>query len=144
MSVPLKNVIVKGNRSGLFSRIRFMSSSTTPTKFVMTRTITREDLDVYGDLTDDKNPVHFNGDNSIVHGTLLLGLVSGVMGTKCPGPGTKVIDLTAQFKNPCPVNETVSVQVELTNPERKIKKADYLVKSENSDVIFVQGTAKLI
>ena len=42
------------------------------------RTITRGEVTQYADLVDDHNPVHLAEDHQgIVHGTYLLGLVSG-------------------------------------------------------------------
>ena len=47
----------------------------------VTRKITKEDVAEYGELVGDHNPVH----KDIVHGTFLLGLVSGVMARWCDG-----------------------------------------------------------
>ena len=88
--------------------------------------------------------MHFQGDQSIVHGTLLLGFVSSVMGTKYPGPGTKVLELSSQFVNPCPVGTEIKVEVTIPR-KRKISMASYKVTDVNcQDIIFVQGNAKLL
>lgn len=111
--------------------------------FELTRIITVQDVEDYARLSGDTNPVHFNGDSSIVHGTFLLGLVSSVMGTKCPGPGTKVLELTSKFVSPCPIDTPVNVKVELLS-DRKIITASYLVSDKVQNTIFVQGNAKLL
>ena len=110
----------------------------------MTQVIQEKDVKIYAEITGDNNPVHFKGDQSIVHGTLLLGYVSSVMGTKCPGPGTKVLELSSQFINPCPVG--IEIKVEVTIPRRrKISMATYKVTDVNcEDTVFVQGNAKLL
>ena len=41
----------------------------------VTRTITRTDLDDFGRLTGDTNPIHLEGERPLVHGAFLLGLV---------------------------------------------------------------------
>ena len=88
--------------------------------------------------------MHFQGDQSIVHGTLLLGFVSSVMGTKYPGPGTKVLELSSQFVKPCPVGTEIKVEVTIPR-KRKISMASYKVTDVNcQDIIFVQGNAKLL
>ena len=44
----------------------------------LVKTITRKDVVLYADLVNDHNPVHLAEDGQgIVHGTYLLGLVSG-------------------------------------------------------------------
>lgn len=109
----------------------------------VSRVITKSDIEKYGELTGDKNPIHFNGDQSIVHGTFLLGLVSSVMGTKCPGPGTKVLELTSKFAKPCTIDTEVTVEVKLLE-KRKITTAQYKVINVKNQDILVHGTAKLM
>ena len=110
----------------------------------VTRVIREKDIKVYAELTGDDNPVHFQGEHSIAHGTFLLGLVSSVMGTKCPGPGTKVLELSSQFVKPCPVGTEVKVEVNLPQ-KRKISMASFKVSDMHcQDNIYVQGTAKLL
>ena len=110
----------------------------------ITRVIRDKDVKAYAELTGDDNPVHFQGEESIVHGTYLLGLVSSVMGTKCPGPGTKVLELTSKFVKPCLVGTEVKVEVNLSE-KRKISLATYKVSDvQSQDTVFVQGTARLL
>ena len=108
------------------------------------RTVTVQDCQNYAKITGDTNPIHFQGESSIVHGTFLLGLVSSVMGTKCPGEGTKVLEIQSKFVKPCPVGVTVKVTVNLLD-KRKISKADFVIKDFNNDsLIYVEGQAKLL
>jgi len=106
------------------------------------RKITSEDLKVFGDLVGDHNPVHFNaGDDNVgtvVHGTLLLGLVSGLMATSLPGPGTVLTNMTSKFVKPCPCPTTVEVKVVLGRV-RKITKADFTVKNMDKGEVVVMG-----
>ena len=59
------------------------------------KTITEADILLYGAVSLDTNPVHFNNDvaaqtpfkSRIAHGMLSAGLISAVMGTKLPGAG---------------------------------------------------------
>ena len=114
------------------------------TSYSFTKVITQKDVAVYAELTGDTNPVHFQGDKSIVHGTYLLGLVSSIMGTKCPGPGTKVLELSSKFLKPCPVGSEVEVLV-LIADARKISQSNFLVTlNSNKNHVFVEGTAKLL
>ena len=51
-------------------------------KFELVRLITKADVENFGRVSGDTNPVHFEGDQPIVHGALLIGIVSGIIGTK--------------------------------------------------------------
>jgi len=51
-------------------------------RYEMVRVISKADVEQFAQLTGDTNPVHFEGEAPIVHGALLIGIVSGVIGTK--------------------------------------------------------------
>ena len=102
----------------------------------MTRLITREDVRKYGELVGDHNPLH----EEIVHGTFLLGLVSGVMASSLPGPGTVLTSLTAKFVSPCFYPSTVEVVVELGRV-RRITRAHFTLVERDSQEVLVTGEA---
>ena len=102
----------------------------------VTRVITREDVKRYGDLVGDLNPVH----EEIVHGTFLLGLVSGVMASRVPGPGTVLTSLSAKFVSPCLHPSTVEVVVELGRV-RRITTAHFTLLDKDSQKVLVTGEA---
>ena len=108
----------------------------------LSRTITAKDVECYAELTGDKNPIHLSSKSAVVHGAFLIGLVSSVMGTKCPGPGTKVLELSTKFAKPCPVGTTVTVKVELSQ-KRKLSVASFCVMDKTNATLFAEGQAKL-
>lgn len=82
----------------------------------ITRTITEADVDAFGALSGDMNPLHFDeafarktiARHRIVHGALLVGQLSAVIGNKLPGPGTIVLSLQTAFKGSVRINDTVT------------------------------------
>ncbi|KAJ8944893.1 hypothetical protein NQ314_009349 [Rhamnusium bicolor] len=52
----------------------------------ISRKITKEEVEEFTRISGDTNPIH-TGDKAIVHGAFLNSIVSGVIGTKLPGPG---------------------------------------------------------
>lgn len=114
-------------------------------KEVIERTITEEDVNLFSKVTGDFNAVHSSrGDNpGIVHGALLNGIVSGIIGTKLPGSGTIVLSQTLNFPKPCFVGETVIVTVEIEKL-RKISVCNYEVISKLSKSVVMNGSAKLL
>ena len=81
------------------------------------REITAEDLEAFGELSGDRNPLHVDGEyaagtrfrGQIAHGAFLVGLVSALVGMRLPGRRVLVTAFTARFGAPVRVPETVRV-----------------------------------
>ncbi|CAH0557825.1 unnamed protein product [Brassicogethes aeneus] len=108
-------------------------------KVFATRKITRKDLEDFARISGDFNTVHMN--EGVVHGAFLNSIVSGVIGTKLPGPGCLVVQQTLNFPKKCFINEEIKVTVELEEI-RKIWKVSFNCKVEDKTVLF--GDAKLV
>jgi 3-hydroxybutyryl-CoA dehydratase len=62
----------------------------------LSKTITEEDLLMYSLVCLDTNPIHMNDEagrrsrfgGRVAHGMLSAGLISALLGTRLPGPGT--------------------------------------------------------
>ncbi|CAB0034752.1 unnamed protein product [Trichogramma brassicae] len=111
-------------------------------KVSIQRTVTEDDVLGFAKLTNDYNPIHINSTKNIVHGAFLNGLLSGILGTKLPGPGTVVVEQILRYPKPCYVGDTVEISVEITSV-RKIVKCKYTCMA-NSERIVMEGEAKLV
>jgi len=86
-----------------------------------TKTISESDVYVFAGITGDLNPAHINEEYAkntffktrIVHGMLLAGFISAVMGNKLPGPGTIYIKQELHFLAPVYMGDTVTARAEL-------------------------------
>jgi 3-hydroxybutyryl-CoA dehydratase len=80
------------------------------------KTFTGKDVESYGALYGDLNPIHFDDAYAastifrgpILHGMLSAGLISTVLGTKLPGPGCVALGVNLQFLAPVRVGDTVT------------------------------------
>ncbi|KAJ8889747.1 hypothetical protein PR048_009248 [Dryococelus australis] len=106
------------------------------------KVVTSEDVENFRNLTGDSNPIHF-GSEAIVHGALLNGIVSGVIGTRLPGPGTKVVAQCLEFPNACCVEDEVCVTVTVTSV-RKIVVCSFTCVTSHNKKTVLKGEAKLI
>ncbi|OAD60416.1 Armadillo repeat-containing protein 7 [Eufriesea mexicana] len=106
------------------------------------KTITKDDVSNFAKLTGDYNPIHFNSSNNLVHGALLNGLVSGVLGTKIPGPGSIVVEQNITFPAPCYAGDTIEIKVQIVSV-RKIMKCEYICIANGKNIVL-KGNAKLI
>jgi 3-hydroxybutyryl-CoA dehydratase len=85
------------------------------------KTITETDVYLYAGVTGDLNPAHINEEYAkrtffktrIVHGMLLAGLISGVLGNKLPGPGTVYVRQELNFLAPVRIGDTITASVEI-------------------------------
>jgi 3-hydroxybutyryl-CoA dehydratase len=83
----------------------------------LTHTVTEQDIELFGQATGDRNPVHFDEAfarktvfrGRVAHGALLIGYVSAVIGNALPGPGTIFSGATIAFKAPVRLGDTVIV-----------------------------------
>ncbi len=91
-----------------------------------TKTFTEDDLLLYADVTGDTNPLHMDEDYAragrfgqrIVHGMLVAGLISTVLGTKLPGPGVIYATQSLQFIYPVFIGDTVTATVTIATYDR--------------------------
>ena len=90
-------------------------------KAKLTRTITDEMVVAFADLVGDHNPVHLDEafaattrfGRRIAHGMLVAGLISSVIATDLPGPGSVYLSQTLRFKAPVYLGDTITVHVEV-------------------------------
>src|SRR3989344_6929000 len=94
-----------------------------------TKQITQEDVDSFIKICNDVNPIHVNEEyasktplkTKIVHGILVSSLISTVVGTKCPGPGSVWLDQSLKFLLPVKINDTITAisEILVKIPERQ-------------------------
>lgn len=90
-------------------------------KASFSKTITETDVYLFSGVTGDFNPIHINSQiaskssfgNRIAHGMLIGSLISTVLGTKLPGPGTIYLEQNLKFKKPVYFEDTVTATVEV-------------------------------
>ncbi len=88
------------------------------------------DVISFSNLSLDKNPVHLDKEFAkktlfeklIVHGYLYGSLISAVIGTKLPGPGSIYLNQEMNFKKPVYLNEEVMAVVKVVDikPEKSL------------------------
>lgn len=90
-------------------------------KAEFSKTISESDVYLFAGITGDMNPLHINmleaaqsfAHDRIVHGALVSGMVSTVIGMKMPGAGTIYMEQDSKFINPVFIGDTIRAVVEL-------------------------------
>lgn len=81
----------------------------------LAKTITDADIVLFAGVTTDTNAIHLDEEYAkttpfggrIAHGMLSAGLISAVLGSRLPGPGTIYISQTLKFRAPVRPGDTL-------------------------------------
>lgn len=87
----------------------------------LTKTYSADDIRAFADASGDHNPVHLDEayaagtvfGRPIAHGMLVAGLISAVLGTQLPGPGTIYLSQQMKFKAPVHIGDSIRADVEV-------------------------------
>lgn len=114
------------------------------------KTISQQDIDLFAVVSGDVNPAHMDPAYArtdmfhriIAHGMLTGGLISCVLGTKLPGPGTIYLGQDLRFLRPVDIGDTITatVTVKEKHPERGDLVLDCRCVNQTDEVV-VTGTA---
>jgi len=110
------------------------------------------EIQLFVELSLDSNPVHLDEEfakNSIfgkriVHGFLYASLISGVIGTKLPGPGAIYLSQELKFLRPVYLDEEVTVEVVVIEKNEIKRTIGLETKCYKGDgVLVLSGLAKI-
>jgi phosphate acetyltransferase len=87
----------------------------------LTRTLKPQDIELFAVMSGDVNPAHVDADyakNDMFHGIIAHGmwggaLISAVLDTQLPGPGTIFLDQRLKFMAPVRLGDTITVRVKV-------------------------------
>ena len=87
-----------------------------------TRLFTSAEIDLFGRLSGDVNPIHTDDEyarqqgfsSKLVHAAELNGLLSKILGTQLPGPGNLCLSQNLRFPAPVYAGDTVTMTVTVT------------------------------
>ena len=117
------------------------------------KTISEADVYMFAGLTGDFNPVHINKEYAkgtpfkerIAHGIFSAGLISTVIGTQLPGPGTIYLGQELKFVAPVYFGDTITATVSI---EKILKDKNIAVMktvcSNQDGKNVVEGTATIL
>jgi phosphate acetyltransferase len=119
----------------------------------LTRTLMPEDVKLFAILTGDFNPAVVDPKYSqsgmfrevIAHGMWSGSLISTVLGTQFPGPGTILIDQTLHFARPVTIGDTITITV---TAKQKFEHNQHIifdcVCTNQDNLQVVRGTAEVL
>jgi len=120
--------------------------------FSCRRFISRDDVATFARISGDDNPIHIDDevardtgfDRPVVHGVLLLGVISKLLGHDFPGPGSIAVSLAVKFLRPVYVDTEVLVTVKITEKMESRRYVKGKVSVRVDDRLVLGGEASLV
>lgn len=117
------------------------------------KTISECDVYLFAGISGDNNPAHLNEVEAsktifkerIVHGMLTASLISAVLGTQLPGPGTIYLNQDLKFLVPVKFGDTIKASVEvfeINNEKNIVKLKTFCINQYNK--IVIEGIATVM
>lgn len=105
------------------------------------RVLTTQDIEAFAVVSGDVNPAHVDKDFAqheifhevIAHGMWGGALISSVLGTQLPGPGTIYLNQSLKFHKPVGVGDTVTVRVTVASKNEANKRVTLDCLCSNGD-----------
>lgn len=119
----------------------------------LAKTITDEDVQMFARATGDLNPLHLDEGYAgrsrfgrrVAHGMLSAGMISAVLGTELPGPGTIYLGQSLKFLAPVYIGDAITATVTLTEYHRDKGRMTFQTVCTNQDgTEVVSGEAQVL
>ena len=104
-------------------------------------TVTQRDIDLFATVTGDVNPAHVDPayaetdmfHHIIIQGMWGAGLISAVLGTKLPGPGTIYLGQDLRFRRPVSIGDTITATLTVRGEEAGKRRRDARLRLRQSE-----------
>ena len=116
----------------------------------MGRLVTERDIELFSEITGDRNPLHFDVDIAtrsrfggiIVQGGITSGLLNAVVAEKLPGPGSVFLHVDWSFRAAVSPGDEITAEVEVLDVrmDKPITRLRTVVTNQDGTVVL-EGTA---
>jgi acyl dehydratase len=114
------------------------------------RRIRARDIELFTELTGDRNPLHYDSERAegsrfgglIVQGGVTSGLLNAVVAEDLPGPGSVFLHVDWSFKAPVRPSDEITAEVEVleARADKPITKLRTTIFNQDG-VVVLDGTA---
>jgi acyl dehydratase len=86
-----------------------------------TQTVTAKDVELYAEITGDRNPLHFEPDFAkrtrfgrlVAQGGITAGMLNALVAMNLPGPGTVFMNQSLRYLAPTYLGDTLTAEIEV-------------------------------
>jgi acyl dehydratase len=114
------------------------------------RTVRERDIELFTELTGDRNPLHYDVDAAsasrfggiIVQGGVTTGLLNAVVAEDLPGPGSVFLHVDWSFKAPVRPGDEITAEVEVleVRDDKPLTRLRTTISNQEGTVVL-DGTA---
>ena len=105
------------------------------------KTITERDIELFGEVSNDYNPVHFDSEYAsktmfkkrISHGMLVGSLFSKVFGMDLPGEGAIYVSQSLRFRRPVFIGDVIKAEVTVKEVDTEKNRVHFDCIAYNQD-----------
>ena len=115
-----------------------------------TRKITTRDIELFTELTGDRNPLHYDSllaarsrfGGVVVQGGVTSGLLNAVVAEDLPGPGSVFLHVDWSFRAPVRPGDEITAEVEVTavRDDKPVTNLTTVITNQDG-VVVLEGTA---
>jgi acyl dehydratase len=114
------------------------------------RTITRRDIELFTEMTGDRNPIHYDDELArsgrfggiVVQGGVTTGLLNALVAEQLPGPGSVFLEVAWRFLAPVRPGDVITAQATVTGTRKDKPVTTLATRITNQDgVAVLEGTA---
>ena len=120
----------------------------------VTKTITEADVQTFGDLTGDHNPLHFDKEHArrtrfgkpISHGMLTGSLFSPIIAHRLPGEGAIYLSQSLRFVAPVFAGDTITAELTVTRvrEDKQIITLEGVLRNQRGEVVIKGESVVLV
>ena len=111
-----------------------------------TKTITARDVELYAEITEDRNPLHFDPDFAartrfgrlVAQGGITSGMLNALVAMDLPGPGTVFMSQTLRYLAPTYLGDTLTAEVEVlaVKPDKPVCQLKAIITNQDGTVVL--------
>ena len=111
-----------------------------------TKTVTAKDVELYAEITGDRNPLHFEASFAgrtrfkrlVAQGGITSGMLNALVAMDLPGPGTVFMNQSLRYLAPTYLGDTLTAEVEVLSlkPDKPVCQLRATITNQDGAVVL--------
>jgi acyl dehydratase len=111
-----------------------------------TKTVTARDVELYSEITGDRNPLHFDPEFAagtrfgrlVAQGGITAGMLNALVAMDLPGPGTVFMSQSLRYLAPTYLGDTLTAEVEVLalKPDKPVCQLKATITNQEGTVVL--------
>jgi len=111
-----------------------------------TQTVTAKHVELYAEITGDRNPLHFEPDFAkrtrfgrlVAQGGITAGMLNALVAMDLPGPGTVFMNQSLRYLAPAYLGDTLTAEVEVLSlkPDKPVCQLRATITNQDGTVVL--------